>query len=145
MRGADTQDPVLVSHRSQHGTEVMVKNVPVKCGQRRLLRQFLGAGFQGKLDRLSDHFMSSGGVGALISKVISISGQAGLPHQIILQSFCKTYLGELTYRRCGAASKTQASTYARSCDDDQLTRLGGLRAGWAEADKELPNHCPQKI
>ena len=28
----------------------MVKNVPVKCGQRRLLRQFLAAGFQGKLD-----------------------------------------------------------------------------------------------
>ena len=109
MRGADTQDPVLVSHRPQHGTEVMVKNVPVKCGQRRLLRQFLGAGFQGKLDRLSDHFMSSGGVGALISKVISISGRAGFPHRIILQSYCKTYLGELTYRRCGAAS-----TYAHA-------------------------------
>ncbi|CAE7393572.1 TE1 [Symbiodinium natans] len=31
-------------------TTVMVKNVPVKCGQRRLLRQFLAAGFQGKLD-----------------------------------------------------------------------------------------------
>ena len=31
-------------------TQVMVKNVPIKCGQRRLLRQFLGAGFQGKLD-----------------------------------------------------------------------------------------------
>jgi len=31
-------------------TTVMVKNIPVKCGQRRLLRQFLAAGFQGKLD-----------------------------------------------------------------------------------------------